>query len=202
MLLAPPLPPLSERHPQLPCCLLLTPLPPPPSVTLFWSAPMLLRFRSRSPQMNAVAGHSEVSPAHASLTTYLRVSACPRSLPTVTLAAYALTLGRRWASGSGPVLGHWLRRRRRRRRLWRWRRRRRRWLRWPLPLPSLLLPEPCLLLLPLPLRPPPPRCPLLPLLLLQLTLPISLRRATQHVATLRILQPTMPRAQQSRSLLV
>ena len=124
MLPAPPLPPLSARQPQLPCCPLLTPLPPPPSVTLFWSAPMLLRFRSRSPQMNAVAGHSDVSPAHAFLTTYLRVSACPRSLPTVILAAYALALGRHWEGGGGPVLGRWLRRRRRRR--WRrWRRRRR-----------------------------------------------------------------------------
>ena len=88
MLLAPPLPPLSARHPQLPCCLLLTPL----------------RGRLQLPWRPAALA--------------------PR-----------------------------------------------------LPLPSLLLPEPFPLLLPLPLRPQPPCCPLLPLLLLQLTLPISLRRA-------------------------
>ena len=113
MLLAPPLPPLSARHPQLPCCLLLTPL---------------------------------------------------RGLLQLPWRSAALA----------P----------------------------PLPLPSLLLPELCLLLLPLPLRPPPPRCPLLPLLLLYLTLPIPMRRATQHVATLRIFQPTMPLALQTGSLRV
>ena len=62
---------------------------PPPSVSLFWSAPLLLRFRSRLPQMNAAADHTDLSPAHALLKNYPRVSACPRSLlPRVILAAH------------------------------------------------------------------------------------------------------------------
>ena len=63
-LLLPPSVPLFWGAPLLLCSLPLL-LPLPPSVSLLWSARPLLRFWSRPPQMNAVAGHTDVSPAHA-----------------------------------------------------------------------------------------------------------------------------------------